>query len=176
MLQVFKNKLLLFGGLVLGFFWAGAVKAVCPLCVVVVGAGLGFSEWIGIDDVVASIWIGALLVSITMWTLIEMKKHNWRFLYDTVVVPLVYYLLTLVPLYYSGIIGHPLNKIFGIDKIVFGTVIGTVVFLLSNWLHQYLKQRNNGKSLFSYQKVVIPVVILLLISMIFHLLLTWRII
>lgn len=159
-----------------GLLWTNIAKAVCPLCVVAVGAGLGFSEMIGIDDVVASIWIGALLLSVTLWTLIEMKKHNWRFKFDTIIVSLAYYLLTFVPLYYSGIVGHPYNRIFGIDKIIFGTVIGTAVFLLSHWLHLYLKNKNNGKSFFNYQKVAIPVALLLFVSLVFHLLLTYKII
>lgn len=160
----------------MGFFWANAARAVCPVCVVAIGAGLGLSRWLGVDDVVSSIWIGALLVAMILWTLIEMKKKDWRFPLDAVVISLAYYLLTFVPLYYAAIVGHPLNKIFGIDKIIFGTAIGTVVFILSYWLHNYLKKKNNGKSFFQYQKVVLPVVVLLLTSLILYLLLTWKII
>lgn len=169
------NKNLIFLGLLLsGFFAAGCAKAVCPICVVAIGAGLGLSRWLGVDDVVSSIWIGALLVAMILWTLTEMKKKNWRFPFDAVVISLAYYLLTFVPLYYAGIVGHPLNKIFGVDKIVFGTAVGTIIFLLSHQLHLYLKQKNNGKSFFPYQKVVIPVVTLLLTSLIFFLLILWK--
>jgi len=191
-----NNKLLFLGLLIPGFFWANMAKAVCPLCVVAVGAGLGFSRWLGVDDVVSSIWIGALLVSIIWWTLIEMKKknlallnnfakRNYRFSvfnrvknfpYDAIIISMAYYLLTFVPLYYAGIVGHPLNKIFGIDKIVFGTAMGTVICLLAHWLNIYLKKKNNGKVFFLYQKVVIPVVILILTSLTFYLLILWKII
>lgn len=171
-----KITLTFLGILFFGFFWANAVKAVCPVCVVVVGAGLGLSEWLGIDDAISSIWIGALLIATVLWTLTEMKKKNWSFAYDKVVIFLAYYLLVFVPLFYSGIIGHPLNKIFGIDKIIFGSAVGTIMFLLSHWLYQYLKQKNNGKPFFSYQKVVMPVAILLLTSVAMYLLLIWRII
>ena len=170
-----KIKLLFFS-LLSGLFWANISKAVCPICVVAVGAGLGLSRWLGVDDVVSSIWIGAVLLSMVLWTLSEMKKRNWRFAFDNVVIFLAYYLLVLIPLFYSEIIGHPFNKIFGIDKIVFGTTLGTIVFALSYWLHLFLKKKNNGKIFFNYQKVVIPVVFLLLTSIIFYLLLLWRII
>lgn len=180
-MQLTSNRKLLFLGLIFSrFFWAGyplgQVKAVCPICVVAIGAGLGLSGWLGVDDVVSSIWIGALLVSMILWTLMEMKKRKWRFIYDAPIISLTYYLLVFVPFYYSGIIGHPLNKIFGIDKIIFGTIIGTLIFTFSYWVHQYLKQKNNGKSFFPYQKVVIPVVVLILTSLVFYLLLTWKII
>jgi len=160
----------------LGTFLASSVKAVCPVCVVAVGAGLGFSRWIGIDDTVSSVWIGALLMAIVLWTLSEMKKKNWTFAFDRLVIFLAYYLLTFVPLYYSGIIGHPLNKVFGIDKIVFGSAVGTVIFILSHYLYLYLKNKNGGKPHFNYEKVVIPVVILLLTSVIFYLLITYKLI
>jgi hypothetical protein len=176
MQQVLKNKFLFLGLILSGFFSANIVKAVCPLCVVAVGTGLGFSEWLGIDDVVSSIWIGAFLVAMILWTLIEMKKHKWNFSFDTLLVSLAYYLLTFIPLYYAGIIGHPLNKIFGIDKIIFGTSFGTVVFLLAHWFNLYLKEKNNGKVLFSYQKVVIPFFILILTSLVFYFLLQYRLI
>ena len=151
-------------------------KAVCPLCVVAVGAGLGLSRWLGVDDVVSSIWIGALLVTLIWWTLIEMRKKNWSFSYDAAIISLAYYLLTFIPLYYAGIVGHPLNKIFGIDKIIFGTALGTTMALLGHWLSIYLKNKNNGKVYFPYQKVILPVAILILTSVIFYVLLTWRII
>jgi len=176
-----SKKTFSFLGLIFSaFFWAGypagLVGAVCPLCVVAVGAGLGFSEWLGIDDVVSSIWIGALLVAMVLWTLLEMRKRNWKFTFDQVIISATYYLLTFIPLYYSGIVGHPLNKIFGIDKIIFGTAIGTAILLLSHWLNLYLKKKNNGKVFFAYQKVVLPVVALILTSAVFYLLITWRII
>lgn len=171
-----NKKTLFLTTLATGLILAAPVYAVCPVCVVAIGAGLGLSRWLGVDDVISSIWIGALLVSLILWTLVEMRKKNWKFPFDAVIISLAYYLLTFVPLYYAGIVGHPRNKVFGIDKIIFGTAVGTIVFLLSHWLHNYLKKINNGKSFFSYQKVVLPVVILIITSLIFYLLLIWRII
>ena len=162
------------GLLFLGFFWANAARAVCPICVVAVGAGLGFSRWLGVDDVVSSIWIGAFLVAMIMWTMVGLKKKGWSFPYDTAVVSLVYYSLLFIPFYYVGIVGHPFNKIFSVDKIIFGTAIGTIVFLLSYQLHSYLKKKNGEKSFFQYQKIVLPVVVLILTSFIFYLSLTWK--
>ena len=171
-MQQISNKKVITLISLLGILYANVAKAVCPMCVVAVGGGLGLSRWLGIDDAVSSIWIGALLVALIWWTLIELKKKNWRFPYDVVAWSLVYFILIFVPLYYAGILGHPLNTILGIDKIVFGTILGTIVFLLSYGLHLYLRQKNNGMSFFSYQKVVLPLVSLILISAILHLLLS----
>ena len=165
-----KSKLIIFLS-VIGLSLAKSALAVCPICVVAVGAGLGLSRWLGVDDTISGLWIGALLVSITVWTHDWIVKKGWGFKYGLYAIGAGYYLLTLGPLYYSEIIGHPLNKIFGIDKLVFGTALGTIIFIVAVWLHSFLKTKNNGKSYFPYQKVVIPVVILIITSLI-----TWRLI
>lgn len=156
------------------FSFANSVGAVCPVCVVAVGAGLGLSRWLGVDDVITSIWIGGLLAALSVWTVIWLKKRNWSFRYNKIIVPVAYYVLTLAPLYYIDIIGHPLNKVFGIDKILFGAVVGTIFFLLAVWLHEFLKMKNGNKSFFPYQKVVLPFVVLLITSLIFYLLITQK--
>jgi hypothetical protein len=172
------NKKLIFLGLLSGFFWAKTAAAqVCPVCVVAIGAGLGLSRWFGIDDVVSSVWIGAFLIAIISWTLSFMKKRKWDFQDDGIVITLAYILLTFIPLYYAGIVGHPKNQIWGIDKIIFGSTIGAAVLFLGHWLHNYLKKINiplgaqAGKSFFPYQRVAIPVIALILTSLIL-----WRII
>jgi len=106
-----------------------------------------------------------------MWTISYFEKKNWKFKFYRTASFLFYYVLTIAPLYYYEIIGHPYNKIFGIDKILFGTALGTAVFYLSYLLHLYLKKKNNGKSFFDYQKVVLPVFILIIVSLII-----WKII
>jgi len=174
--QTFSKRIFFLGLLTTGFLWANITKAVCPLCVVAVGAGLGLSRWLGVDDVISSIWIGGLLWGASTWTTTWLKGKNWGFKYDSWVVTVAYYVLVLGPLFYSDLIGHPLNKIFGIDKILFGTVVGTITFILANRLHSFLKTKNNGKSYFPYQKVAVPVTALILTSLFFYALIIWKII
>lgn len=172
--MIIKKKLLFFGLLFSGFVFASTAKAVCPICIVAVGAGLGLSRWLGVDDVISSVWIGALLASSSIWTIIWLNKKGWGFKYQKIIIPAFYYIFILAPLYYFDIIGHPLNKIFGIDKIIFGSVAGTIVFLLTLKLHNFLKTKNGGKSFFSYQKVVLPLAVLLITSLLFYLLITLK--
>ena len=150
-----------------GFFWAESAAAqICQLCVVTIGAGLGLSRWLGIDDIVSSVWIGALLVSVILWTLMYLKKKGWSFQDDGVVITLSYILLIYIPLYYVGIIGNPENKIFGLDKIIFGSSIGLIALFAGHWANLYMKKKNNGKAFFPFQKVVIPVLTLIITSII----------
>lgn len=164
-----SNKIISFLGILFsGLFFANAAKAVCPVCVVAVGAGVGLCRWLGVDDTISGLWIGALIVATIMWTLIWLKKKNWYFPYARVVISLAYYVLIIWPLYSYNIMGHPFNKVLGIDKILFGIIFGTIVFFLSYWLNSYLKSKNQGKVYFPYQKVVIPVVLLAVTSIIFY--------
>lgn len=168
MKQISSKKIILLALLLWGILGANIAKAVCPVCVVAVGAGLGFSRWLGVDDVVSSIWIGAILVAVSLWTITALRKRNWGFRFDALIVFLAYYLLTFVPLYYAQIAWHPLNQIWGTDKIIFGATLGSVLFWLATELSLYLKKKNNGKVYFPYQKVVVPVVFLIITSLIFY--------
>lgn len=65
--------------------------------------------------------------------------------------------LVLVPLKFTGIIGHPFNTMMGIDKVVFGIVLGSIVFsLLGNYISIF-KRLNREKVYIPYQKVILPV-------------------
>ena len=172
MQRVLNKKILFLILISAGFLSAGFVQAqICPVCVVAIGAGLGFSRWLRIDDVISSVWIGAFLIALISWTLVFMKKKGWSFTDDGVIITLAYILLTYLPLYYAKIIGQPLNQIWGMDKIIFGSIIGSIVLYLGHWLNFYLKERNKGKVFFSYQRVVIPISLLIITSLIL-----WKII
>jgi len=64
--------------------------------------------------------------------------------------------------------GHPENKFFGIDKLLFGIISGSFVFLISVLFHNFLVKKNQGKSFFPFQKVVIPILFLSFLSLIFY--------
>lgn len=164
-----KKRIIAFLSLIFsGTFLANIASAVCPLCVVAVGAGLGLSRWLGIDDAISSFWIGALLASIAAWTIIWFDKKGWNFKFKKTIVFAIYYGLTIWPLYAFNIAGHPLNTIFGMDKIIFGIVLGTLVFFFSVWLNHFIKSKNEGKQHFNYQKVVLPLVVLTIVSLILY--------
>ncbi len=149
-------------------FSAKTALAVCPICTLAVGAGVGFSRWLGIDDVITGIWIGALIVSIAIWTINWMNKKNYRFKGRKILITVGYYLIIIIPLYWKGIMGHYFNKILGIDKLLFGIILGSLVFLGSVWWYEKMKKENNDKPYFPFQKVVMPVGFLAIFSAIFY--------
>lgn len=143
------------------------VLAICPVCTISVGAGLGFSRWLGIDDVVTALWIGGLIISMIMWTLNWLSKKELNFKFKKIIITTFYYLIIIIPLYWTGTIGHPYNKIWGIDKLLLGIILGSLVFLIGGLSYYQMKKKNNNRAYFPFQKVVMPVTPLIILSIIF---------
>jgi len=151
-------------------FFAFPVLAVCPICTVAVGAGVGVSRSVGIDDLIVGLWIGGFLASLIMWTEDWLSKKNINFKGRTIVNILVYLSLMIIPLYLSGIIGNPLNTFCGcgVDKLLFGIIGGSIAFWCgANW-YEYLKEKNNNKAYFPFQKVLMPILTIIILSIIFY--------
>jgi len=159
--------------------------AVCPVCTVAVGAGLGLAEWLGIDDSISGLWIGALIVSMSLWTINwlnaksstlrnfdsfagEREKSNFGKIIRNILIFLAYYAIVVLPLYWKGKIGHPLNRLCGIDKLLFGIILGSVLFASAAIAHHYFFKKNGGKSYFKGQKIALPVSFLAIASIILY--------
>jgi|SRR3989338_2166688 len=151
-----------------------AARAVCPICTVAVCASVGLSRWLGVDDTITGLWIGGLAVSIIIWTIDWLNRKQIRFFGRQPLIVIGYYLLILWPLYYYNMTGLPLNKLWGIDKLLLGLSLGTIGFLIGALLNGYLKKKNNGRAYFPFQKVVLPVGILAILSLTLYLICTYK--
>ena len=163
-----KRSLIAWGTLLGTLLPTLAAQAFCPVCTIAVGAGVGLSRWLGIDDTITGLWIGGLTVSVSMWTIDWLKKKNYTFKGHEAVTVIGYYLLIVVPLYFMGIFGHPFNTLWGVDKLALGIVLGSVSFYLGGASYHYLKKRHGGKAYFPFQKVVMPMAPLIILSLIFY--------
>jgi hypothetical protein len=146
-----------------------AAHAVCPVCTVAVGAGLGLAEWFGIDDSVSGLWIGALVVSISIWTINWLDKKEIRFRGRKILIFLAYYAIIVLPLWYEGKIGHPLNRLCGVDKLSLGIILGSILFSAGVLFHNYIRKRNGDISYFKGQKIVAGILPLIIASIILFL-------
>lgn len=162
-----KKKLLILS--VLTLIFTKTAYAVCPLCTVVVGAGIGFAQWLGIDDTITGLWVGGLTVSLIIWTIDWCNRRNICFKWRKTVIILIYYIVLVAPLYYPlHIIGHPLNKLWGVDRLLLGITIGSILFAAGAVSYNHMKMRNGGHAYFPFQKVAQPVVPLLIMSIVFY--------
>lgn len=141
----------------------------CQLCTVTVIAGLGISRLLGIDDTIASLWIGGLILSLTFvtidwinkkWPKLQVKK--WQLILFALM-----YVLVLLPLKFNGSIGIAGNTLWGIDKIILGVLSGSIFFLFGIWMDKKIRTAK-GRQLFKFQKVVLPVISLIIASIIFY--------
>jgi len=186
-----SRKYIIYSFAVLISLIAKSAFAVCPVCTVAVGAGLGLAEYFGIDDSISGLWIGALIVSMSIWTinwlnkklsfeesrlsreaggksLALTKKPGFGEKIRDIFIFLIYYGIVILPLYWKGKIGHPLNRLCGIDKLLFGIILGSALFAAGVFFHNYIRKRNNNVSYFKGQKIAFPVGFLLIASIILY--------
>jgi len=116
------------------------VMAHCPLCTAATIVGVGVTRSLGWDDVFLRI------SSITVAT----------------------FVLTILSFYYAGLFG-PANtyRIFGMEKIIFGTISGAVVSFVAFFTSNEVKRRNDGKVLFDYQTIALTFGVLMLNALLF---------
>ena len=164
-----KNKILIYLSVISSFLLAKTTLAVCPVCTIAVGAGVGFTRSFGVDDSIIGLWIGGLTVSMIFWTISWFKKKNIKFKFRSLITILAYYLLVVVPLYFTGIMGHPDNSLFyGVDKLLLGVLVGSIAFWFGASLYEDMKEKNGGRAYFPFQKVVMPVSPLIVMSIVFY--------
>lgn len=157
--------------LIFTFFYQisiSSVYAVCPLCTVAVGAGLGLSRALGIDDIITGLWIGALILSSSFWLADFVSKKPWKIPAPSLLSTLFFYLIIIPPLYWLGLIDSN-SQFLGLNKIIFGITIGSFIFLFAIFLDKFFRHKNDGKVYIYYQKVILPIFLLSLTSFIFYL-------
>ena len=141
--------------------------AVCPVCTVAVGAGLEGARLLGVDDVITGIWAGGLTLSLSMWTAGWLKKRGIKSAFWGIVVPFVVYYALLGMVYLMPDVHFGANTLWGIDKFLLGTIVGTVCFWAGARWYVSIKRNNGGHAQFAFQKVVIPVSFLIIATIVF---------
>jgi len=144
---------------------------VCPVCTIAVGVGVGVLREFGVDDIITGLWYGALIVSSIAWMINWLNKKNIHFLFRKILVIIVFLAIFILPLYPMKVIGNPFNTVCGIDRLLFGVIIGAIIFILAVFSDKYLRKINEDKILIKYQKVLIPLIYLSIASLLTYLIL-----
>lgn len=147
---------------------------VCAVCTVAVGATLEIARRFGVSDTVVGVWCGAFLMLMYYWLEIWFDKKRWNFpLRNPILLALTFSLL--IPLYYD-IAGSQIFVyapvqilwIFYMDPFLFSALAGAFVLTYSSDFYQWMKRRNGGHAHFPFEKVVVPVASLAIVSALFH--------
>ncbi len=148
----------------------------CPLCTAAVGAAAVSAKYYGMDLSIIGIFIGAFGVSTGLWIGLKIKNY---FKFQLPVIVLLSFLLTALPLLYIsdehiylpilwlGSAGSLFNKVYWINKILFGGIIGALASVLAYLLHVHVK-KSRGKVLFPFQGVVFTILSLAITSMVMY--------
>ena len=164
-----KNIYIAFAVFLVSMLFVKTAEAICPLCAVAVGAGIGLAEYFGVDNTITGLWVGGMIVSLIMWTIHWMNSKGYRFKGRKILITFAYYVFTIAPLYYPmGIMGRPLDKLWGMDKLLLGIIFGSVFFFCGGLTYILLKKHNNDRVYFPFQKIILPIAPLIVLSAIFY--------
>lgn len=147
-------------------FLVKTAYAQCPICIVTVGGGMLIAKKLGIDDFLVSLWISALNTAISFWLATKIKNKVFG---NPIILSFIMFALTLSYFIFSNQIGFVSNQILGLDKIIFGQSLGLLIWFLGIFIDRKSRKLNNGKIIFPYQKVVIPTVLLIMLTLLFKL-------
>lgn len=152
---------------------ANPALAHCPLCAAATAGGVAATRLLGVDDTVTGTFVGGFIVSTGLWfnNWLKKRKNGGELLpFQAAIVVLLSVALTLLTFYVAKLIGspNPAYMIFGVDKLVLGTLAGTAVTLGAFALHKWVKAMNGGKSIMPFQGIVVTLLSLALTGTIFY--------
>lgn len=163
--------MLKFGSFVLAMLTAfkAVANPACAVCTVAIGASLSLARTLGVDDCVIGVWAGAMLAMVGYWTMRYFDKRDWQFKgRDSLLMGLSVGMIGFMYLgelsYNPMIIGY----IFYMDSFLFATLVGAATLIFGMHLYAWMKARNGGHAHFPFEKVVVPVLLVFLVSLSFH--------
>lgn len=132
----------------------------CAVCTVAIGASLEIARRLGVEDAVVGLWAGALLTLMGYWLIAWFDKKKWNFwgrdiLFIALSVGMVGFM------YIDQLTYTPCNIWFlRMDAFLFSTLLGSLAFIGSHKLYEWMKKKNGGRAHFPFERVVIPLVVL----------------
>ncbi|MBQ9271368.1 MAG: hypothetical protein IJ218_03790 [Alphaproteobacteria bacterium] len=134
----------------------------CAVCTAAVAVGLEIARKLGVDDGVIAIWAGALLTLIGYWTILWFDKKGWNFKGRNLLLMLLSFSV-LGAVYIKDLVYTPRPiLIFYLDPFLFCGIIGALLLIYSSVFYQWMKRRNGGHAHFPFEKVVLPVMALII--------------
>jgi len=136
-----------------------------PICAIGIASGLGISRWLGIDDITLGLWIGALILSISIQFNIFLEKKGKSFPFSFWVIFLSSWILSFLPIL-MNFGKYTICSICGFPEVICGSILGALTLFLVDKANNFIIDKHNKKVYFYYQRVIIPIIGLIIISMI----------
>ena len=142
----------------------------CPLCTAATGAAVAATRFYGVDDLAVGVFIGGFILSTSFWfdrILRKRNKNNEYIPLQGIVLTLSGLVLTILTFVWGNLVGSDLPSLFGINKLILGTVVGTVVAFGAFEFHKILRS-NLNKNIIPYQGIVFTLFSLILVNIGFY--------
>jgi len=136
-----------------------------PVCAIGIVGGLGISRWLGIDDITLGLWIGALILSVSTQLDMYLSKKGKSFPYSFWVIFLGTSALSFLPIL-KTITSDPACMFFGLPRVICGSILGALTLFLVDKANNFIIDKHNKKVYFYYQRVIIPIIGLIILSMV----------
>lgn len=167
-----KKAIALIAGLIAIFIaMLPGVMAHCPLCTGATIIGVGITRSFGLDDSIVGVFVGGMIISTALWIDNVLKKKSMGKGNDKLRIfslILLVSILTLITFYYAGLFGRGNDfRILGIESILVGSVSGGILSLATFYYSNYLKKKNGGRTLFSYQTMILSLAVLIANAILF---------
>ncbi len=166
-----KRKVLLY---VLSFFtFLTSASAHCPLCTAGVAAAAGGALWLGVQNAVVGLFVGAFAVSTGWWVSKLIKKQYIPYQKAAIIVSS--FLLTVIPLYsllsdiyplyisWGGDYGSLFNRTYILNTGIMSTFLGGLIVSLTPSLSKVLSSLRRGK-IIPFQGVILTLGMLIAVS------------
>ncbi len=140
----------------------------CPVCMVTVGASLYIAEKSGLDKCVIGVWSGALLAIFGYFLIRWFNKKGWNFAGRDFVL-MAASIGSIGFMYLGQLAYNPI--IIGflyIDSFLFSNIVGALTFIAGIHFYEWMKKKNNNHAHFPFEKVVVPVLFVGIISALFY--------
>ncbi len=148
---------------------AAVANPACPICTIAIDAGVGVAQKMGVPVAIVGLWAGALLTLLGYWLIKFFDKRGWKFWGRNAL--LIGLSVAMIVFAYVGDIDYSPQWFMGfiyIDPILFGTLVGMILFILVEKLYERMKAKNGGHAHFPFERVVLPVVALALASWVMY--------
>ena len=149
----------------------------CPLCVAGTGLIAAGASFLGIDDLIVGLWIGAFALSLGMVTAKALKRK--LFPLQDEIITLVVFLFTVLPslgffkhympiyLHLFGKYGSLFNKMYIVKRFLIGSFLGALIIIVAPYLNALIVSLRKGKKV-PFQKLILTFALLTALSLVFH--------
>jgi len=133
----------------------------CVVCAVAIGAGVEVAERYNMPRPVTAVWIGAFLLMSYYMLVKLLEKIKWNFTgYKIAVAALT---AAMIPLIY-----RQLRMPLELNAFGWALIAGALAFEGSQAFYEQAKARRKGKALFPFEKVVLALLALIVVSLGFY--------